>query len=93
MKKSNTIQKLNSLPWYRVLVDKKGRELLFVRISKINEFVSSKTTLTVKSLESSVADPNPNPDSPDPHIFGPVGSGSFHHQAKIVRKTLIPTAL
>ncbi len=33
--------------WHRVLVDKTGRELLFVRISKI-------TTLTVKSLESSV---------------------------------------
>jgi hypothetical protein len=32
---------------------------------------------------------------PDPHVFGPPGSGtgSFCHQAKIVRKTLIPTAL
>ncbi len=43
----------------------------------------------------SVADPNPDP--PDPHVFGPSGSGSrsFHQQAKpkIVRKTLIPTAL
>jgi hypothetical protein len=51
----------------------------------------------------SVADPDPNPD---PHVFGPPGSGSgstsqrygsgsgpFYHQAKIVRKTLIPTAL
>ena len=53
---------------------------------------------------SSVADPNPNLDSPDPHVFGPPGSGSisqrygpgsgsFYHQAKIVRKTLIPIAL
>ena len=47
----------------------------------------------------------PNPD-PDPHVFGPPGSGftsqrygsgsfsgsgSFYHHAKIVRKTLIPT--
>jgi hypothetical protein len=43
---------------------------------------------------SSVADPDP----PDPHVFGPsgsgstsqrYGSGSFYHYAKIVRKTLI----
>ncbi len=26
-------------------------------------------------------------------FFGPPGSGSFYHQAKIVRKTLIPTVL
>jgi hypothetical protein len=52
-------------------------------------------------LLSSVADP-------DPHVFGPPGSGStsqrygsgscsgsesFNHHAKIVRKTLIPTIL
>jgi hypothetical protein len=41
---------------------------------------------------------------PDPYVFGPPGSGSvshkygsgsgsFHHQAKIVRKTLISTVL
>jgi hypothetical protein len=36
----------------------------------------------------SVADPDPNP-----HVFGPPGSGSgsFYHHAKIVRKILIPT--
>ncbi len=28
--------------------------------------------------------PDPNPDPPDPHFFGP--PGSFYHQAKIVRK-------
>ncbi len=37
--------------------------------------------------------PDPNPDPPDPHVFvspGSVsGSGSFYHQAKKVRKTLI----
>jgi hypothetical protein len=46
---------------------------------------------------ASVADPDPNPDPPDPHVFGlpesGSGSGSFYHQAKIVRKTLIPTTL
>jgi hypothetical protein len=49
----------------------------------------------------SVADPDPNP-----HVFGPpgsgsisqrygfgFGSGSFYRQAKIIRNTLIPTAL
>jgi hypothetical protein len=43
---------------------------------------------------SSVADPNPDPNPPDPHVFGPpgFGSGSFYYHAKIVRKTLIPTA-
>jgi hypothetical protein len=29
----------------------------------------------------------------DPDVFGPLGSGSFYHQAKLVRKTLIPTVL
>jgi hypothetical protein len=49
---------------------------------------------------SSVADPDP----PDPCVFRPpgsgfgtsslwYGSGSFCHQAKIVRKTLIPNTL
>jgi hypothetical protein len=55
-----------------------------------------------RNEKSSVADPDPDP--PDSHVFGPpgsvsgsisqrYGSGSFYHQAKIVRKTLIPTAL
>jgi hypothetical protein len=50
----------------------------------------------------------PDPDQTDPHVFGPPGSGSgsisqrygsrsgsgpFYHQAKIVRKTLIPFVL
>ncbi len=56
------------------------------------------------NLCSSVADPdlNPNPDPPDPHIFGPpgsgsgstsqrYGSGSFYHHAYIVWKTWIPS--
>jgi hypothetical protein len=41
----------------------------------------------------------PDPDPPDPHVFGPpgsesgstsqgYGSGSFYHHAKIVRKNL-----
>jgi hypothetical protein len=48
-------------------------------------------------LLSNVADPDadPNPDTLDPYVFGPpgsgsisqrYGSGSFYHQAKIVRK-------
>jgi hypothetical protein len=46
----------------------------------------------------------PDPDPPDPHVFGPPssgsisqrygsGSGSFYHQAKIVRQTSISTVL
>ena len=41
----------------------------------------------------SVADLDTTPDTPDPHVFGPPGSGSFYHQAKIARKTLIPIVL
>ncbi len=59
-------------------------------------------------MSISVADPDPNPDPSDPYVFGPPGSGSgsisqrygsgygsgfFYHQAKIVRKPLIPTSL
>jgi hypothetical protein len=51
-----------------------------------------------------LADQDPNPVPSDPYVFGPpgsgfisysqrYGSGSFYHQAKIVRKSLIPTAL
>jgi hypothetical protein len=62
----------------------------------IASFVFSMTNCGVFT---SVADPDPNPDPPDPHVFGPpgsgstsqrYGSGSFYHHAKIVRKTLIP---
>ncbi len=45
------------------------------------------------SSNCSVPDPDPDPDPPDPHVFGPPGSGSLYHQAKIVRKTLISTVL
>ncbi len=47
---------------------------------------------------ASVGDPDPG----NPYVFGPpgsgsfskrYGSGSFYHQTKIVRKTLIPTVL
>jgi len=32
-------------------------------------------------LYSSVADPDsdPDPDLPDPHVFGPAGPGFFYH--------------
>jgi hypothetical protein len=30
-------------------------------------------------------------EDPDPDVFGPSGSGFFHHQDKTVRKTLIST--
>ncbi len=37
--------------------------------------------------------PDPDPFPSDPHVFGPPRSGSFYHQAIIVRKTLIPSVL
>jgi hypothetical protein len=30
----------------------------------------------------------PDPDPPDPHVFGPAESGSFYHQAKKGKKNL-----
>jgi hypothetical protein len=57
--------------------------------------------LRVKSLKSSVPDPDPDTrvlGLPDPDqdplvkMYGS-GSGSFYYQAKIVGKTLIPTVL
>ena len=67
-----------------------------VRYLKERNFVAARSR-----TNSSVADTNLDP--PDPHVFGPpgsgsgsisqsYGSGSFYHKAKIVRKTLIPTA-
>jgi hypothetical protein len=44
--------------------------------------------LVFNNIPASV--PDPDPDPPDPYVFGPPGSGSFYHQAKRVRKTLIP---
>jgi hypothetical protein len=59
-------------------------------------------TYMFKCVTTSV--PDPNPDPPDPHVFGPPdsgsisqrygsGSGSFYDQTKIVRKILNPTVL
>jgi hypothetical protein len=47
--------------------------------------------MLIKIHNTSVADPDP--DSPDTRVFGPPGSGSFYHHAKLVRKNLIPTIL
>jgi hypothetical protein len=47
---------------------------------------SGSESLLVPYALGSVADPDP----PEPHVFGPPGSGSFYHHAKIVRITLIP---
>jgi hypothetical protein len=57
--------------------------------------------MTSVCLETSVADPDPDLDLSDPYVFGPPGSGSGSlsqmygsgSEAKIVRKTLIPTVL
>ncbi len=56
-----------------------------------SQWVSSRHLTTWDMVIVSV----PDPDPPDPHVFGPPesGSGSFYHQAKIVSKTLIPTVL
>ncbi len=55
-------------------------------------------------MKKSVANPDPNPDPPDPHVLGHPGSGSisqrygsgsgsFYYEAKKVRKTWISTVL
>jgi hypothetical protein len=68
-----------------------------------SEHVSKNRKKSIVSAQSSVADPDPNPDL---HVFGPPGSGSgsisqrygsrsgsLYHHEKIVRKTSIPTTL
>ncbi len=65
---------------------------------------STKSSIQEFHLKTSVVDPDP--DTPDPHVFGPPGSGStsqrygsgfgswsFYLHAKIVRKTSIPTSI
>jgi hypothetical protein len=65
---------------------------------KTKDLQVTETPILVTSVE------DPNPDPPDPHVFGPPGSGStsqrygsgsgsFCHNAKIVRKTLSLTIL
>jgi hypothetical protein len=51
----------------------------------------SASRLHTTKLVNSVAGPNPDPS--DPYVFEPSGSGSFYRQAKVVRKTCIPTVL
>ncbi len=69
-----------------------------------NFFLHDRYSVFFLLLGTSVPDlePNPDPDPPDPHVFGPpgsgsisqrYGSGSLYQQAKIVRKILIPTVL
>ncbi len=43
----------------------------FKKFGKVRKFV-------IRNFKISVADPDPNP-----HVFGPPGSGSFYHHAKI----------
>ncbi len=88
---------------------------IMIKVEKVNKWKKMKTfsatmpLLTLKrqnfvKLFHSVPDPDPNPDPPDPHVFGPLGSGStsqryesgsgsFYHKAKILRKTVISTVL
>jgi hypothetical protein len=55
--------------------------------SRGQKATGSRMWILKQVLFRSVADPSP----PYPHVFGPPGSRSFYHHAKIVRKTLIPT--
>jgi hypothetical protein len=56
---------------------------------------SGSSSSIMPRVKFSVADPDRNrdPDPSDPYVFGSHGSGtgSFYHQAKIVRKASIPT--
>ena len=47
-------------------------------------FADHKSRALMNKKKTSV--PDPDPDPPDPHVFGPPGSGSFYHHAKIVKK-------
>jgi hypothetical protein len=67
---------------------------------------SLQNQIKINNNPSSYTDPDPIPDPSDPYVFGPFGSGSIsqrygfgsgsgscYHQAKTVRKTLIPPVL
>ncbi len=69
------------------------------RLGRVALLVESRDT-SAGIDSTSVTDPdlNPDPDPPDPHVFGPPGSGftrqrygsgsgSSYHQEKIVRKS------
>ncbi len=58
-----------------------------------SRFSSLAVMHTVHGTNQCSGSTDTNPYPPDPHVFGPAGSGSFYHQAKIVRITLIPTVL
>jgi hypothetical protein len=62
--------------------------LLLIPIHTHRFYVQTKYNVTEDRLRltGSVADP-------DPYVFGLPGSESFYPQAKVVRKTLIPTVL
>jgi hypothetical protein len=78
--------------------------LLLANIGGTTTCLSSLIVFLSRVIESieRIADPDPS----DPYVFEPPGSGygssnqrygsgsgSFYHQAKIVRKTMIPTVL
>ncbi len=72
--------------------------LLWILLKLQTDITSLKTPVAififgVRILYSSVEDSYPDPNPQYRNVFGPSGSGTFHHQAKIVRKTLIPTVL
>ena len=80
---------------------KKLITIRWISISKeVRKYKKTSQKIFKRFMITSVADPDP----PDPHVFGPPGSGSinqrygsgsgsFYHHAKIVRKTLISTIL
>jgi hypothetical protein len=45
------------------------------------------------TVTNSVVDPDPNVFGPPGSVGTSYGSGSFYHQAKIIRNTLIPIVL
>jgi hypothetical protein len=72
--------------------------LFLIKVYVQNHQTAMAFTMIWGQVKSSV------PDPPDPHVFGPsgsgseftsqrYGSGSFCHQAKMVRKIVIPTVL
>jgi hypothetical protein len=81
-----------------------NRSWIFIALPKLcARHLGVNITGSYSCASGSAADPDPNPD---PYVFGPPGYGSgsgsisqrngsesFYYQAKIVRKTLIPTVL
>ncbi len=64
--------------YIQYIMQPNGTHLVSIHTSLVPLFTVSISCVTMNIVFklTSVADPDPNPDLPDPHVLGPPGSGS-----------------